>query len=371
MYSKHEIRKPDSSPDSESVDPAARKRVLIVDDEFDIVNILRQGVINAGYEGLGACSGEEALDILKNIQVDVLVSDIQMPGMNGLELVGRVKALYDIDVIVMTGFTADFTYENIIARGAADFVQKPVSLREFNARVKRVLVERSTRIERNHATLALKENLEKFQRAMEGIIQAIAATVEMRDPYTAGHQARVAGIACAIGQAMGLAEDRVYGLRMAAVLHDVGKIAVPAEILSRPGQLTALEYGIIKNHPQYGYDILKKIEFPWPLATIVLQHHERMNGSGYPQGLKGDEIILEARILAVSDVLETIASHRPYRPSLGINHAIFELRQNRGILYDEEVVDSSIEMISSGRLRIEDLPAQGMRMDPPWKRASV
>jgi response regulator RpfG family c-di-GMP phosphodiesterase len=356
MYSKQEVWKPTGFPESESADSGPRKRVLIVDDEADIVHVLRQGMTSAGYDGLGAFSGREALGILQSTPVDVLVSDIQMPGMNGLELVGRVKALYDIDVIVMTGFTADFTYESIIGRGVADFVQKPVSLREFIARVKRVLLERSTRIERNHAALALKENLEKFQRAMEGIIQAIAATVEMRDPYTAGHQERVAGIVCAIGRAMGLAEDRVYGLRMAAVLHDVGKIAVPAEILSRPGQLTALEYGIIKNHPQYGYDILKKIEFPWPLATIVLQHHERMNGSGYPQGLKGDEITLEARILAVADVLETISSHRPYRPSLGVNHAIFELRQNRGNLYDADVVDSCIEMISSGRLKLEDPP---------------
>lgn len=356
MYAKLESWKSNGLPEGEGAASPPNKSVLIVDDEPEIVHLLQQGVINAGYHGLRACSGREALDILQRTPVDVLVSDIQMPGMDGLELVGRVKALYDIDVILMTGYTADFTYENIIGRGAADFVQKPVSIREFIARVKRVLKERATRIERNHAADALQENLVKFQRAMEGVIQAIAATVEMRDPYTAGHQERVAGIACAIGQAMGLSDDRVYGLRMAAVLHDLGKIAVPAEILSRPGRLTELEYGIIKNHPQYGYDILKRIEFPWPLATIVLQHHERMDGSGYPQGLKGDAIILEARILAVADVLETIASHRPYRPSLGVNHALFELRQNRGILYDGEVVDSCIEMISSGRLKVEELP---------------
>jgi response regulator RpfG family c-di-GMP phosphodiesterase len=356
MYPKHEIWKPAGLPDGEGADPGPRKRVLIVDDEADIVNILRQGVTNAGYDGIGASSALEALGIMQKTHVDVLVSDIQMPGMSGLELAGMAKSMFDIDVIVMTGFTADFTYESIIERGAADFVQKPVSIREFVARIKRVLLERATRIERNHATLALKENFDRFQRAMEGIIQAIAATVEMRDPYTAGHQERVAWIACAIGEAMGLADDRVYGLRMAAVLHDLGKIAVPAEILSRPGQLTALEYGIIKNHPQYGYDILKRIDFPWPLATIVLQHHERMDGSGYPQGLKGDEIVLEARILAVSDVLETMVSHRPYRPSLGINQAILELRQNRGILYDGDVVDNCIEMIASGQLRMEDLP---------------
>lgn len=330
-------------------------RILVVDDEEDVRGILTYGLISAGYECLSAASGVEALAILEENPVDVVVSDINMPHMTGLELVQRVKIKYDIDFIIMTGYVEDFSYEDIIGLGATDFIQKPVGLMEFIARLRRVLLERATRAERNQAISALKANLAKSQRAMEGIIQAIAATVEIRDPYTAGHQERVAALSCAIAQVMNLPGDTVYGLRMAAILHDLGKIAVPAEILSRPGPLNELEYGLIKNHVQYGYDILKKIEFPWPLARIVHQHHERMNGSGYPLGLKAEEIILEARILAVADVLETISSHRPYRPSLGMPQALDELTENRGTLYDADVVDACIQLASEKQFQIKNL----------------
>jgi putative two-component system response regulator len=330
-------------------------RILVVDDEEDVRGILKYGLIKAGYDCLSAASGMEALVILKDNTVDVVVSDINMPKMTGLELVRLVKDKYDIDFIIMTGYVEDFSYEDIIGLGATDFIQKPVGLMEFIARLRRVLLERTTRAERNQAISALKANLDKSQRAMEGIIQAIAATVEIRDPYTAGHQERVAALCCAIAQAMNLPSDTIYGLRMAAVLHDLGKIAVPAEILTRPGPLNDLEYGLIKNHVQYGYDILKKIEFPWPLAKIVQQHHERMDGSGYPLGLKAAEIILEARILAVADVLETISSHRPYRPSLGMAQAVNELTENRGTLYDADVVDACVQLASEKHFQIKNL----------------
>jgi putative nucleotidyltransferase with HDIG domain len=175
----------------------------------------------------------------------------------------------------------------------------------------------------------------------------------LRDPYTAGHQLRVAELACAIGRELNLDEDAIYGLRMASVLHDLGKITVPAEILNRPGQLNDLEYGIIKNHVQAGYDIIKKIEFPWPLAEIVMQHHERIDGSGYPRGLSGSQIMLEAKILSVADVFETIASHRPYRPSLGINRAIEELSVNKGVLYDEKVAEACILLMEENRFEFQ------------------
>lgn len=330
-------------------------RILVVDDEEDVRGILKYGLTHAGYDCLTAASGMEALALIEDNTIDVVVSDINMPQMTGLELVRCVRDRYDIDFIIMTGYIEDFSYEDIIGIGATDFIQKPVGLTEFIARLRRVLLERATRAERNQAILALKANLEKSQRAMEGIIQAIAATVEIRDPYTAGHQERVAALSCAIAELMNLPSDTVYGLRMAAVLHDLGKIAVPAEILTRPGPLNDLEYGLIKNHVQYGYDILKKIEFPWPLAEIVHQHHERMDGSGYPQGLKAAQIILEARILAVADVLETISSHRPYRPSLGMVQAMGELTENRGTLYDADVVDACIQLASKKQFQIKNL----------------
>lgn len=339
----------------ETINAANPINILIVDDEEDVRNILQYGVRHAGYGCMTASSGMQALSILENEVFDVVVSDINMPQMTGLELVQRVKALYDTDVMIMTGYVEDFSYENIVGIGASDFIQKPVGLVEFVARLRRVLLERATRAERNQAIAALETNLAKSQRAMEGIIQAIAATVEMRDPYTSGHQERVAGLACAIAESMALPADKVYGLRMAAVLHDLGKIAVPAEILTRPGRLNDLEYAIIKNHAQYGYDILKKIEFPWPLAEIVRQHHERLDGSGYPLGLKGAQIILEARILAVADVVETISSHRPYRPSLGLNQAINELNKNKGTLYDPDAADACIAIVSKRNFRLRNL----------------
>ncbi|HRV05796.1 MAG TPA: HD-GYP domain-containing protein, partial [Candidatus Saccharicenans sp.] len=184
----------------------------------------------------------------------------------------------------------------------------------------------------------LQESWARLRRALKGTIQAISTTIEMRDPYTAGHQRRVAQLAEAVAREMNLPEVKIEGIRFAAQIHDIGKIYVPAEILSKPTKLTDLEYTIIKTHPQAGYEILKNIEFPWPIAEIVLQHHERLNGSGYPAGLKDGEILLEARILAIADVVEAMSSHRPYRPSFGIDKALDEIRLNNGLLYEPEAV---------------------------------
>jgi putative two-component system response regulator len=322
--------------------------ILVVDDDQSICNVLQAGIQMAGYHCFVAQSAHGALGLLDQFAVDVVVADIKMPEMSGIELAQIIKLRYEADVIVMTGFIEDFNYEDIVEQGASDFIQKPVRIAEFVARLKRVLSERAAKIDRNNALEEARRNLNKLRHAMEGIVQAISTTVEMRDPYTAGHQQRVADLACAIAEAMALPEDEIYGLRMASVIHDLGKIMIPSEILSKPGQLNPLEYELIKNHVQAGYDILKQIEFPWPLADIILQHHERMDGSGYPNGLKGDEIMLAARILSVSDVFETIASHRPYRPSLGLPYALNELRENRGKLYDEQVVDVCLSLVEDG-----------------------
>lgn len=327
--------------------------ILIVDDDPDIRDIFKYGIQHSGYECLTANGANEALEILDQKRVDVVVTDINMPEMNGLELTKIIKERHDCDVIIMTGYIEDFTYEEIIGRGASDFIQKPVRISEFIARLKRVVFERETLFERDKAAESLRLNLEKFQRAMDGIIHAISLTVELRDPYTAGHQQRVSDLAAAIAGDMGLSVDRIYGLRMASNIHDLGKITIPSEILCKPGYLGSLEYELIKNHVQAGYDILKKIEFPWPLADIILQHHERMDGSGYPNALKGDRILLEARILAVADVFETMSSHRPYRPSLGIDRAIDELLQNKGRLYDTAVTETCLKLIIEKRFSFD------------------
>lgn len=193
--------------------------------------------------------------------------------------------------------------------------------------------------DRKNIEEALRESYLQVQRALEGTVKAIAETVEKRDPYTAGHQRGVAKLAEAIALELQLPKKQVDGIRIAAMLHDIGKMYVPAEILAKPSQLTKIEFGLVKIHAESGYDILKGIEFHWPVAQIVLQHHERLNGSGYPNGLTDDQIILEARIISVADVVEAMSSHRPYRPKLGIGPALAELEKNKGKLYDVKIVE--------------------------------
>ena len=200
---------------------------------------------------------------------------------------------------------------------------------------------------RKRAENDLQESFATLRKALDGIIQAVALTVEKRDPYTAGHQRRVADLARAIASKMGLSKKQINGIRIAGSIHDLGKTCVPADILSKPGRLTEHEFGIIKSHPEVGYDILKSIEFPWPIAQTIMQHHERLDGSGYPAGLKGKRIIMEARIVAVSDVVEAMSSHRPYRPALGIDMALDEIQKGRGTAYDPDAVDACISLFKT------------------------
>jgi PAS domain S-box-containing protein/putative nucleotidyltransferase with HDIG domain len=199
----------------------------------------------------------------------------------------------------------------------------------------------------------LRHNVERFKKAMEGVIQVIASIVEVRDPYTAGHQRRVAELACAIAEEMDFSEERIEEIRMAALIHDIGKIYVPAEILSKPSRLTEIEFSMIKSHPQVAYDILKSVDFPWPICKLVLQHHERINSSGYPGGLSGEDILTGAKILAVADVVEAMASHRPYRPALGLDKALDEISKNSGVLYDSEVADACLRVFNKGDFKFE------------------
>ncbi len=179
---------------------------------------------------------------------------------------------------------------------------------------------------------------------MEDSLQAIAYTLELRDPYTAGHQRRVAALAAAMAREMGLSPEEVHGIQLAATVHDLGKIRVPAEILASPSKLSDVEFQMIKMHSQAGYDILKGIDFPWPLAETILQHHERLDGSGYPRGLKEKDIVTGAKIVAIADTVEAMASHRPYRPAIGIDKALDEISRNRGRLYDAAAADACVAL---------------------------
>lgn len=194
-----------------------------------------------------------------------------------------------------------------------------------------------------------EEGLERLKKSLVDTIHAMAVTVETRDPYTAGHQLRVADLAVAVAREMQMEENRIEGLRLACTIHDLGKISIPSEILTKPTKLTTIEFEIVKTHAQAGYDILKDIDFPWPIGRIVLEHHERMDGSGYPRRLTADDILQESKILMVADVVEAMASHRPYRASLGIEPALEEIRKNRGKLYDAETVDACLRLFEEKR----------------------
>jgi PAS domain S-box-containing protein len=258
-------------------------------------------------------------------------SKISLPLHNGDEVFG-VLSIYSVEINA-------FTKEEIalLEELANDLAFGILTLR--------------TRAERDRFHEQYLRGAERLKQALVGTIQAVATTVEKRDPYTAGHQQRAAQLCVAIGQELGLDPERIEGLRLGALIHDIGKIYIPAEILNRPGKLSRPEFDMIKSHPQVGYDIIKDVKFSWPIAEMILQHHERLDGSGYPQGLKGEAIIYEARILAVADVIEAMSSHRPYRPARGVEQALEEMRRNRGRYYDPEVVDACLRLFEQGKFQ--------------------
>ena len=326
-------------------------RILAVDDTPNSLRLLTDILKEEGYEVRSAISGELALHAATSNPPELVLLDIRMPEMDGFEVCRRLKAQPETrNVPVIFVSAAVETDEKVkgFELGAVDYVTKPYQRDELLARVRTHLELNRLR---NHLegvveerTFALKESEKKLRLSLLESITALAATVEMRDPYTAGHQRRVANLAVAIAKELKLPEEQVEGIHLASVVHDVGKIRVPAEILSKPGKLTRLEFNLIKEHAQNGYDILKTIDFPWPIAQIVMQHHERLDGSGYPQALKGDQTLIEARIIVVADVVESMLSHRPYRPALGLDAALEEITLNKGSLFDPAVVEACIRL---------------------------
>lgn len=319
----------------------SRAKILIVDDEESIRRLLCRILENDGYLCIAVENTQAARDILNDDRFDLIICDIIMPGESGMDLLPEIISSYpDMAVLMMSGYADTSTAKEAIVIGAYGYLCKPFQQRQVLVSVASALRRRAIELQ-NRFQFEYLENManEKLQRALEGTIRAMSKAFESRDPYTTGHQQRVTHLATAIALDMGLDKDRLDCIRMAGTIHDIGKISIPAEILSKPVRLTEAEYNIIKTHPHTGYLILKEVEFPWPLADIVHQHHERINGSGYPLELKEDQILLEAKILAVADVVEAMASHRPYRPSLGINAAMEEISLCKGRLYDPIVSD--------------------------------
>jgi putative two-component system response regulator len=290
-----------------------------------------------------------------------------MPEMDGYEVCSLLKKnpiTEAIPVIFITAMTETVNKTKGFSLGGIDYITKPFHTAEVKARVEAhlamALMKAQLRNENSLLEQTVQKKTKELQDMLQGIISSMALMVEIRDPYTAGHQQRVAQLAGAIAKKMGLEPDRIEGLRIAALLHDVGKIRIPVSILNRTGQLLDAELEVIKIHPQISYDILKNIPFPWPCARIVVEHHERLDGQGYPSGLKADEILLESKILAVADVTEAKSSFRPYRPAQGIDAALEELRKYRGILYDCDVVDACLSLYAEGSFEFELPPREAI-----------
>lgn len=324
---------PDAGPGPE---PGPGK-VLFVDDDVNLLDALWRSFCRS-FDVRTASGGDEALRMLATSgPVDVIVSDVRMPGMSGITLLSRVRELYPDTVrIVLTGY-ADLqnAMDAVNECQAFRILSKPCPTDMLRQVLDAAMEQR--RLVRDQIELAV---LRKHKQAMEGIIGGFCRIVEARDPYTAGHQRKVAELAVAIGQDMGFDVDQLAAIRLAALVHDIGKIYVPAEFLNKPGKLSDLEFAIIKQHPLLGHEILSPIDFGWPIARFVLEHHERLDGSGYPNGLSGDAISIEARVLAVADTVDAMTSNRPYRPAMGLELALDEIEKNRGKLYDPEVVAS-------------------------------
>ena len=323
--------------------------ILIVDDEEQMCRMLGRILTTHGYTCSFAANSIEARQHLAEKTFDLALCDVTMPGESGIDLARYITAHYDDTAIIMVTAVDDPKVADIaIESGTYGYILKPFDPNELIINIHNVLRRRKleivNRMYRQELEGIVEERTMGLKRALEGIIQTIARTVEARDPYTAGHQERVARLAFAIATELNLPKDQAVGIRMTGMIHDLGKISVPIEILSKPTMLRDIEFALIKTHSVNGYEILADIDFPWPVARIVLQHHEKINGSGYPLGLTGDNILLEARVLCVADVVEAMASHRPYRPSLGIDVALEEIEKNKGVLYDEKVVEACLRL---------------------------
>lgn len=313
--------------------------VLYVEDDALVRDQLSRFLERRVKRLIVAENGRLGLEAFRSEHHDVVVTDIKMPEMDGLQMAEQIKAASrDVPIIVITAYSDRDYLLRAIDLGVNRYVTKPIDPDLLMDAIYRAVEVRFKQQELDRANRRVRDTLEQT-------VMAMARAIELRDPYTDGHQKRVALLAAAVAEEMGLPPERVDGVRLGALIHDVGKIQVPTEILSKPGALREVERNIVRLHPKAGEDLLGNIDFPWPIAQMVLHHHERLDGSGYPEGLKGEQLTLETKIIAVADVAEAMNSHRPYRPALGIQAAIEELQQGSGRLYDSAVVESCIRVL--------------------------
>lgn len=331
----------------------ANAKILIVEDERIIGEDIKKTLENVGYAVSGiVTSGENAIKSVQDNMPDLVLMDIWLQGdMDGIEAAKQIHDHYNIPIVFLTSCGDTETLNRVKEIEIYGYVSKPFEQRELVTNIKLALCKHwiDKKLERSEEDF--KQRFSKSRSMLESTVSALASAIEIRDSYTTGHQARVAQLTCAIAQEMNFKEDDINGIRLAALIHDIGKINVPAEILNKPGQLNNAEFNMIKSHPQIGCEILKGIDFPWPIADIVLQHHERLNGSGYPKRLRASNICLEAKILAVADVVEAMSSPRPYRQARSINATLKEISTNKGVLYEPYVAETCQRLFERKRFK--------------------
>ncbi len=363
-----------------------KKRILLVDDEQITCYSLSLKLSKQGYEVVSESRAGKAMQRLKNEEFDLIILDVVIPDMNGIETFEQIKNINpDMPVIMLSGKASTEKAVQLMKMGAYDYITKPVGqAKEVGLRVERALEKNQLIIQNRGLVQELKlanmeleldknlleEKTQHLQRALEGTVDTLASMVEMKDLYTAGHQCRVANLACAIAREMRFPGEEVEAIHTAGVIHDIGKVCIPAEILSKPSKLNEAEMSLVKRHPGVAYNILKEVEFSWPIAKMVYQHHERMDGSGYPNALSLKDICAGARILAVADVVEAMTSHRPYRPALGIDKALEEISRNKGILYDPDVVDACLRLFTEKGFKFDYEAADIMSLERKRKKTS-
>ncbi len=324
--------------------------VLIVDDNSTNIDLLVNTLKDEYRLGI-AKNGPKAIEYARKFVPDLILLDIMMPEMNGYEVCKHLKEsekTMQIPVIFITAMAEARNKTYGFEVGGVDYVTKPFHAAEVKARVKTHLSLKTMREELNDQNRILEQKVERktkqLREMFQSTVNAMSHAAEIRDPYTAGHQQRVSQLACAIAMKLGMSDEQISTIKYAGLLHDIGKIRIPVSILTRPGKLMDAEIKMIRIHPKVGYDLLQPIPFPWPIAEVVYQHHEKMDGSGYPRGLTADDILPESRIVTVADVTEAEMSYRPYRPALGVDVALNEIETNRGILYDADAVDACLDL---------------------------
>lgn len=340
-------------------------KILIVDDERSIRVTLSEFLKREGYETESAGDAQIAFQMIENGKFDVVVTDIVMPKTSGIELLAKIRETSQTtQVIIMTGEPSVDTAILAVKSGACDYLRKPINRDVLIRTVRQAaqiksLIDEKAALEISNQTYQrelealVQKRTQSLQTMMQGIIYLLTSVVESRDPYTAGHQRRVGNLSAAIAEKMNMKKETIDLVRTIGYIHDIGKISVPLEILAKPGVLSHIEMEMIKVHAHKGYEMLSKANLPEIISNTIYQHHERCDGSGYPRGLKDCDISIEAKIIIVADVVEAMISHRPYRPALGLDVAIDEIKQKSGILYNAEVVAACVALFENS-YSIED-----------------